>query len=69
MLVLLAKNLPFDVVNINLTNKPEWFLKETEGQLLKIKFGLCLQVVTLRGLAAITRSTHCGVSKKSPKYV
>jgi len=32
VLVLLAKNLPFDVVNINLTNKPEWFLAETEGK-------------------------------------
>jgi glutathione S-transferase len=25
MLVLLAKGIPFDVVNINLKKKPEWF--------------------------------------------
>ena len=31
ILVLLAKNIPFDVVNINLKKKPEWFLKETWG--------------------------------------
>ena len=26
MLLLLAKNIPFDVVNINLKKKPEWFV-------------------------------------------
>ena len=31
MLTLLAKNIPFDVVNINLKNKPEWFLQQTWG--------------------------------------
>merc|ERR1712062_898614 len=29
ILTLLAKNIPFDVVNINLKSKPEWFLEQT----------------------------------------
>jgi len=31
ILVLLAKGVPFDVININLTKKPEWFLEQTLG--------------------------------------
>ena len=31
ILTLLAKNIPFDVVNINLRRKPEWFLEQTWG--------------------------------------
>ena len=31
ILTLLAKNIPFDVVNINLKSKPEWFLEQTWG--------------------------------------
>lgn len=31
MLTLLAKGVPFDVVNINLKNKPEWFVEKTWG--------------------------------------
>ena len=31
ILTLLAKNIPFDVVNINLRSKPEWFLEQTWG--------------------------------------
>lgn len=32
ILVLLAKNLPFTVVNLNLKKKPEWFVEETFGK-------------------------------------
>ena len=31
ILTLLAKQVPFEVVNINLKNKPEWFLQNTWG--------------------------------------
>ena len=31
ILTLLAKQVPFEVVNINLKNKPEWFLQQTWG--------------------------------------
>merc|ERR1712154_148081 len=31
ILTLLAKNIPFDVVNINLRSKPDWFLQQTWG--------------------------------------
>lgn len=32
MLVLIAKQVPFQVININLKNKPDWFLKQTAGK-------------------------------------
>ena len=32
VLVLLAKNLPFEVVNIDLKKKPDWFVKSTLGK-------------------------------------
>jgi hypothetical protein len=38
ILVLLAKNIPFDVVNINLKKKPEWFLEETWGLVSVVRF-------------------------------
>jgi len=38
ILVLLAKNIPFDVVNINLKKKPEWFLKETWGLVSVVRY-------------------------------
>ena len=31
MLTLLAKGVPFEVVNINLKNKPDWFVEKTWG--------------------------------------
>ena len=31
ILTLLAKEIPFDVVNINLKSKPDWFLEQTWG--------------------------------------
>lgn len=38
MLVLLAKNLPFDVVNINLSRKPEWFVENTWGTVSVVRY-------------------------------
>jgi len=38
MLVLLAKNIPFDVVNINLKKKPDWFVKNTWGTVSVIRY-------------------------------
>jgi len=38
ILVLLSKNMPFDVVNINLKKKPEWFLKNTSGATSVVKY-------------------------------
>ena len=32
VLVLLAKNIPFQNINIDLKHKPEWFLESTFGQ-------------------------------------
>ena len=36
--MLLSKNMPFDVVNINLKKKPEWFLKNTSGATSVVKY-------------------------------
>jgi len=38
VLTLLAKGIPFDVVNINLKNKPEWFKKNTWGTVSVIRY-------------------------------
>merc|ERR1719348_937503 len=38
ILVLLTKKMPFDVVNINLKNKPEWFIKNTAGATSVVKY-------------------------------
>ena len=38
ILVLLTKNIPFDVVNINLKKKPDWFLEKTDGTVSVIKY-------------------------------
>ena len=45
ILVLLAKNIPFEVVNINLKRKPEWFLAETWGQVSVVRYGMGLGLV------------------------
>ena len=43
MLTLLAKNIPFDVVNINLKKKPEWFLEQSWGAVSVIRYkGACI---------------------------
>jgi len=38
ILVLLEKNIPFDVVNINLKKKPDWFLNETWGLVSVVRY-------------------------------
>ena len=38
ILVLLAKKIPFDVVNVNLKKKPEWFLETTWGQVSVVRY-------------------------------
>ena len=38
MLTLLAKQIPFDVVNINLKNKPEWFVNNTWGAVSVVRY-------------------------------
>merc|ERR1712059_131247 len=38
ILVLLAKKLPFDVVNIDLTIKPGWFVEKTWGQVSVVRY-------------------------------
>ena len=38
ILVLLAKQMPFDVVNINLKKKPAWFLEKTYGTVSVVKY-------------------------------
>ena len=36
--MLLTKNIPFDVVNINLKKKPDWFLEKTDGTVSVVKY-------------------------------
>ena len=38
ILTLLAKNMNFDVVNINLKKKPKWFLQKTAGTVSVVKY-------------------------------
>jgi len=38
ILVLLTKQMPFDVVNINLKKKPAWFLEKTYGTVSVVKY-------------------------------
>ena len=38
ILTLLAKQVPFQVVNIDLKNKPEWFLQQTWGQVSVVRY-------------------------------
>ena len=38
MLTLLAKGVPFEVVNINLKSKPEWFLQQTWGTVSVVRY-------------------------------
>ena len=38
ILTLLAKQIPFDVVNINLKSKPEWFLQNTWGTVSVVRY-------------------------------
>merc|ERR1712055_167803 len=38
ILVLLTKKIPFDVVNINLKKKPQWFLEKTYGTVSVVKY-------------------------------
>jgi len=38
ILTLLAKEIPFEVVNINLKSKPEWFLKNTWGTVSVVRY-------------------------------
>merc|ERR1712130_659359 len=38
ILVLLAKKIPFDVVNINLQKKPEWFVANTWGTVSVVRY-------------------------------
>ena len=42
--MLLAKSIPFEVVNINLKKKPEWFLAETWGQVSVVRCGMGIGV-------------------------
>ena len=49
ILTLLAKQVPFQVVNINLKNKPEWFLQQTWGTVsvvrldaVNVSFYICM---------------------------
>jgi len=35
---LLTKKIPFDVVNINLKKKPQWFLEKTYGTVSVVKY-------------------------------
>ena len=38
ILVLLTKGTPFDVVNINLNKKPDWFLANTWGKVSVVQY-------------------------------
>ena len=38
ILVLLTKGIPFDVVNINLNKKPDWFLANTWGKVSVVQY-------------------------------
>jgi len=38
MLTLLAKGVPFEVVNINLKNKPDWFVEKTWGTVSVVRY-------------------------------
>eukprot|EP00091_Calanus_sinicus_P004131 TRINITY_DN14348_c0_g1_i1.p1 TRINITY_DN14348_c0_g1~~TRINITY_DN14348_c0_g1_i1.p1 ORF type:complete len:148 (-),score=51.06 TRINITY_DN14348_c0_g1_i1:278-721(-) len=38
ILVLLTKNIPFNVVNINLKKKPDWFQEKTWGTVSVVKY-------------------------------
>ena len=44
MLTLLAKGVPFEVVNINLKNKPEWFLQQTWGTVSVVRYRKYLRI-------------------------
>ena len=44
MLTLLAKGVPFEVVNINLENKPEWFLQQTWGTVSVVRYRKYLRI-------------------------
>ena len=35
---MLTKKIPFDVVNINLKKKPQWFLEKTYGTVSVVKY-------------------------------
>ena len=44
MLTLLAKGVPFEVLNINLKNKPEWFLQQTWGTVSVVRYRKYLRI-------------------------
>ena len=44
MLTLLAKGVPFEVVNINLKSKPEWFLQQTWGTVSVVRYRKYLRI-------------------------
>ena len=54
ILTLLAKQVPFEVVNINLKNKPEWFLQQTWGTVSVVR----LDAVSLSVSCYICMSFH-----------